>query len=45
MRMFITRHVSRLWREPALWLGLLEASAYLGLLAYLLNVVRSAIGD
>jgi hypothetical protein len=44
MHMFPRKHVSRLWREPAMWIGLAEASVYLGLLAYFLNVVRSAVG-
>jgi hypothetical protein len=42
---FIRRHASRGWREPALWMALGEAGVYLGVLAYMLNVIRIAIGD
>jgi hypothetical protein len=45
MRMLMRRHASWLWREPALWIALVEAVVYLGLLAYMLNVVRGVLGD
>jgi hypothetical protein len=44
MRTFVTAHLDRRWRDPALWLGLFEATTYMALLGYFLNIVRSALG-